>query len=277
MNTIQIGDHTRHSPAEWNELSVELLLRIAPEVMSMYAYLHQVKIPALQKERKARTEITLLKHLLGKPWRFLINKLDAEQVAELRSLAEPFINKITLSDTIIKEFKHRGTVYHGPGDMMAQVSVDEYGYADTYFRKWLLTQNEVYLNSLIACLYRPKRKNYQPLSPTFKGDIREDFNRYTIEARARALKDISKAIKAALLLQFWGAREWMANAYPAVFTKKKRGSGRSFGWGGFLIELSGQQFGDVYQTRKAMVIDVMGFCQIQAVRAEEYKANARKK
>jgi len=276
MNKVQIGKKTIHAPGEWNELSEKQLLIIAPVVMNFLGYVNQIKIPYLQKEEKHRTEILIVKYLLGVPWSWITKRLDAAQVTELCELTKPFLDNISLTDTLIKTVTTEGIEYHGPGDMMGLVSVDEFGFADTFFRKWIITQDYSYLEQMIACLYREKRQGYDPGSASFQGDIREDFNRYKIEPRAEKFKSLPLKIKAALLLQFWGARDWMVKAHKNVFTTKKQ-SGKGFGWGGFLIELAGAQFGDVYKTRSAKVIDVMGFCEISAVRATEQKRKIKSK
>lgn len=104
---------------------------------------------------------------------------------------------------------------YGPAARLANVSILELSYADTYFYKWLTENNTDELHRLTAILYRPKSKN-----PT-QEDIRVEFSNLTLEKNAQVSDHIPLHLKYMIAHCYQGCREMIINRHPNVFPRKK--------------------------------------------------------
>jgi len=130
--------------------------------------------------------------------------------------------------------------FYGPEDNFRNVTWDEFVYCDTYLMLYCENKEDQYLDKLIATIYRLQSKEYDPESPTYKGDIREDFNENTITVRADLLGCfIEKTTKDAIVINLRAVRKNIEKQYPYLFPQtdfeeavavKKKPRKNAVGW-----------------------------------------------
>lgn len=113
----------------------------------------------------------------------------------------------------------RPLILFGPVDKKILTYMDflEWIKSETYYRQYLSNyKNEKKrlesLDQLVAVLYRPKGKNE-------KGDLREPYNDYSVEKRAKDIARVSPYIKYAIFYHFVAHREIWSKNFPHVYTK----------------------------------------------------------
>lgn len=105
------------------------------------------------------------------------------------------------------------TVY-GPAPRLANTTIEELSYADTFYYKWITENNIDELHRLTAILYRPSQE------PTPE-DKRIPFSSLTLENNSRITDAIPLHIKFMIAHAYSGCRENFINRHPNVFPKKK--------------------------------------------------------
>lgn len=120
-----------------------------------------------------------------------------------------FPNKIKVG-----RWPFRKTLY-GPSSRLANVSIEELNYADTFYYRWMTEDKEVELHRLAAILYRPKSKKPLPY------DVRTEFSSLLLEGNADVSDRIPLHIKFMIAHAYQGCREIMINRYKNVFPRKK--------------------------------------------------------
>jgi hypothetical protein len=91
----------------------------------------------------------------------------------------------------------------------------------SYYRK---TNDIVWLEKMIATLYRPADPTQVVDSVTFSGDVRERFNENLIEKRALSVRDIPEKFKLAVFGWFTAAVNQVMMYRPNVFPPVPEGS-----------------------------------------------------
>ena len=71
---------------------------------------------------------------------------------------------------------------------------------------------------MCAILYRPQKKNYNPNSPSYNGDRREQFNDFTYQHRARWFRFLKTEKLYAVYIFYIGCRNALVKAHPNLFS-----------------------------------------------------------
>lgn len=106
-------------------------------------------------------------------------------------------------------------VVYGPAPRMANSTIEELSYADTFYYKWATDKDVNDLHRLTAILYRPKSKTNNP------EDIRASFSALTLEQNSFITDAIPLHIKFMIAHVFAGCRQNFINRNPNVFPKQK--------------------------------------------------------
>lgn len=117
---------------------------------------------------------------------------------------------------------------YGPGDKLKNLVFEEFMYAESMADKFKKDDNPHYLDQFVAILYRPKKRD-----KTLHGDVREAFNRHSVEERALKIERIDRAAKVAVHLNYLGCKALFPKLYPALFSEKDPNAGAarsSFSW-----------------------------------------------
>jgi len=104
---------------------------------------------------------------------------------------------------------------YGPAPRLANVTINELSYADTFFYKWITESETDELHRLTAILYRPKSKRVT------QDDIRVEFSNLTLEKNAEFSDQIPLHVKYMIAHCYQGCREMIIDRHPNVFPKKK--------------------------------------------------------
>lgn len=256
MNKISIRNKNYDIPENWNEISKHELLvmgEVFPLIPSFdkllrlfFGFLKVNKRPLLQ------LHLFWNKRLADKLAREIGSNLYFENLTfaidQLDNFAWVFKTN-ELTKTVIDQFRVGFTVYYGHGAKLNNVEIEEFAFADAFFIKYMQTKEEIHLNRMIACLYRPKGTGNH-------GDVRKYFFDNEIEARAKRISKVSIAKRHAILLNYIGQRSHLINSPSGkkVFTSNKKSDK---GWGHVILSIAGGKFGDYDKTRRAMLWDVL--------------------
>ncbi len=141
--------------------------------------------------------------------------------------------------------------YHGPDDRLANCTILEFRYAMMFYQAYVKSNNEEYLDQLIATLFRPKRKG------TIKNDIREDLSDFGIQTRARRMRKLSPKFRHAILLNFEGCYSFIQKNYLNKLPKDGSGSAGIFDFNGIIRTVSGSKFGAKKETEQTLIYDFL--------------------
>lgn len=188
MHHLLLDGRPKNVAGTWDELSRAQLLRLMPVLYHTFADTYRQQLDAL----------AIL---------FGIN-----QVFALRITPVQYCQILWMTDFLLGEHVEftkqllpsvRGRWYqrplYGPADALSNVRFLEFVFADSYFVAYASSQEEKWLDLLLAVLYRPQRRRYRPQAANYAGDRRQDFNENLVDARAADLAALPQAQKLAIL------------------------------------------------------------------------------
>ena len=167
---------------------------------------------------------------------------------------------------------------HGPVDGFQDLTFCEYRMAYTWFKAYSESNNESYLDQLIAILYRPRKPFLciRKYFPGYDGQRRIPFTAKSdpqlLNNRLKRIEKLPTHIKYAIFLYFSGCEDFLRTGSPEVdgtkidlsIIYKKQGSNeqdselKDIGLLGILYNLSESKvFGSIEQTDSQMLWDVM--------------------
>lgn len=186
--------------------------QLTPEAMHMVANARQMLKGNKQKVATAQA-------VCKKPFIYL--QLSAEKISDI--IADLQFLQTPCSVFALKSIKHEGILYHAPANLLANVRMLELIKADIYLDLFQNTGNELFLDKLIATLYRPAAQ-----APS-EHDIREKFSTGTVDARAKSLATISKEYKHVILFNYVECWKVILKQNGALFPQNNENSGNSSG------------------------------------------------
>jgi hypothetical protein len=266
MTTITLDKHKMQFPTCWNELTLKQLL-------GLYTLLLPGTIVGTKSLAKSVIIIKLIAPNLFK-FRFFFKfmQLPKHMVVQVFFPVIEFLTESnTLTEFKLKSFRVGLTKYYAPADGLKNITIDEFRWADKMYIKYKNTNDTDYLDGLVAILYRKKRKDYNPTLPTYKGDIREDFNEHTISKNSEKVDKLPLAKKHVILLAYEGSRNKQIAACEHLFSDTQKSTGKNDGYGGLLLELAGTKFGTYEQTCKTNWKIAFNYLENQAEKAAKLK------
>lgn len=178
---------------------------------------------------------------------------------------------------------------YGPADLLSDLTFGEFRAALEEMQEYFDTKDEFALSKMIACLYRPERKDYHKhvRSEDFDGLQRQPFNRNLIEQNARYTHKMGLVHRTAVLLwysftigyiqredlQIGGRTINLSPLFPRSSgeeSKTRRPNGT--GWTGLLYSIAKEGvFGNADQTDQTGLFDVLVYMY------DQYQENQRLK
>jgi hypothetical protein len=139
-----------------------------------------------------------------------INQLEdyANFVFDTKELLTRFPKKIKIG-----RWPFRKTVY-GPAPRMANSTIEELSYADTFYYKWVTGKDIDDLHRLTAILYRIGNNHATP------DDVRLPFSSLTLDTNSRITDAIPLHLKFMIAHAYQGCRQSFINRYKNVFPQK---------------------------------------------------------
>ncbi|WP_416440492.1 hypothetical protein ACH3O9_11380 [Leeuwenhoekiella sp. A16] len=177
----------------------------------------------------------------------------------------------------IRFFNHGDELVYGPTAALANTVFAQYLAANDSFHDYTATRQEEYLDLLVAQLYWPKGKKYDPEA---------------IESRAELMSNVDTGIKYGTYLFYAACQKWMAtqNALPigggktvdltVLFSQKTGETTATPGIGmlGTLYDLAETGvFGDIHATGKQNTYDILVYLVNKHHEAEKLKRDAKNK
>jgi hypothetical protein len=180
------------------------------------------------------------------------HSLSAEQVESMRVIADFIFGECTINTVPFASIRIGFTRYYSPMVGLGGSTMMEMIFADTSFINWSKSKSDEDLYTLMAVLYRQKRKNlteWQSDPEKWNGDIREAFNENSVESRAAYFqRKIKKVDALAVAYFYWGFRNVHLLRFKAVFPQEVQTSIKKKGWLDTVLEYSGDKFGDFKST-----------------------------
>jgi hypothetical protein len=118
----------------------------------------------------------------------------------------------------IGRWPFRKTVF-GPAPRLANSTIEELSYADTFYYKWVTEKNTDDLHRLTAILYRQSCELATP------EDKRKPFSNLLLESNSRVTDAIPLPVKFMIAHAYYGCRETFINRHKHVFPRKKTQEG----------------------------------------------------
>ncbi|MBC6988573.1 hypothetical protein [Hymenobacter sp. BT491] len=239
MVDVEIGRRRRKVAQTWNELTGPQLL----QVCQVYGLAFDTPGPRYK---------ALLRILFAVPNR-VMNRINVVQFVDLKPLATFLLDPTKgrpLTDQLLPRLptcswaqlwagvRSRTPHLYGPRDSFRNLTFAEFIFADTFFLRYLQTNEEAWLNKLVAVLYRPQREDYRPHAASYGGDRREDFNEHLLDARAGYMARVPHYVKLAVLLYYQGCRRELERRYQRVFEGDTNQKAALSGWEAVLHNLA---------------------------------------
>lgn len=202
------------TPTSWQQLTPAQVYAIAPLLLG---------------EPTSTAQYQLFEAICPEGILSAIEELTEEELSVLlweEQIAQWWEREIT--ETIIPIIEHEQQAYQLPNPKFRCMVMVEYDFLETYYHEMTATGNydgekpkPEMLVKLIAAMCRPTRPYAETQAADYDGEPRERFNPETIAPRAAAMQTLPIGIQAYCLLFFVGCRNFIANTYTAIFSKKE--------------------------------------------------------
>lgn len=183
-------------------------------------------------------------------------------------------------------------VYYGPSDALFNTVYGEYIQLTTHLNDFSNSRDESSLDSMIATIYRPKKRNYNKIKglSSFDGDIRMVFNPSLTDYYKKDLKKLPYNTKYAIFLFVASCNHFIANNtaldigggntinLSSLFSKSSVNSNNSNSLGMIDTLYSVAQtkvFGDVKDVAKQNTYDIFAFMISQKNEYEKNKSKSK--
>lgn len=198
-------------PQKWNDLSSYQLLRIG-KLLS--------KQDQISKRRfiSALISILLMPKFSIKHFIKAIVLFSQVPLSELEKYCLFITEKTDVLTKFPDKFKIKGHLVYGPSLRLANLTIEEFSYADGYFYNWATKKDSLDLDRLVSCLYRRSGIG------STEADMRMPFNKLTLAKQAEFAQKIPTGYKIIIALAYQGSREKIYARYPIVFPKPKKNS-----------------------------------------------------
>lgn len=194
-------------PESWNELTgkqlVQLVALVHKGVTEDVALLEALRI----LWKKSRLSFYGFMQL----WRPSFWN-DLKQRA-LKEVIWVFESEKVLTDQLLP--KYRGL--YGPAGEFSNLRMIEFHACEVYYHRFVHDKDDVWLNRLVAVLYRPGKKKYNKKLDA-DGDIREPFSEYISTYYADKVAKWPAAVKQAILMWYDGNRQMLIRFNQDVFS-----------------------------------------------------------
>lgn len=284
MNRIEIPGRSIvvEFPEHWNEMNAEQLAFclkqavfaslkvITPDEARMRCFFHLAqierdwktvaweKIQSAERVREKNANIFLIsERLMGFLFRETEKGIEVNYDTIMNHFPVIRVNKILL---------------HGPSHLLADLTFGEFRAAVEEMQEYFSGKDPENLSRMIACLYRPERRELATAreAENWDGRIREPFNRAKLDQHAELTAKLGVIHRTAILLWFAYTIDYIQKQdlilggrevnFSLLFggSGGESGGGTGSGWTGVLYSISEKGiFGNAEATDRAGLFDVM--------------------
>lgn len=187
-------------------------------------------------------QLAAIRYLLDLP-KPVFNRLSDDQAYELL-LAMPWLEALPNPTPRFSSFRYKGQTYHLPKTHGLNMVALEYPIADEAFMRWAETGNQASVLLLCGALCREQEENESEVIT--RGDKRVPLlTQHEAQARAEHFRDLPEEIRTAVIMQFAGIKEFVANSYGKVLfeqpeegEKLEQSTTPSLGWWSIYFSLA---------------------------------------
>lgn len=296
MHKVTINDYTCYIPSSWDELNLKQLHIIIRQffvkpvendfrlkVLLSFLNLKVMRRDPVPDPANKKNNLYILNRK-GFPNFFV----GADQLAALFPVFDFLFethedenknqriisSQLTLN--LMPTFEHKGIVYYGPSEKLFNLKFDEYIVCETNYIEYLKTQDTGRLDKLIATLYRPRDPEADPDKLTYRGDLREPFNDFLIDGRAKKLSSTAPEVKFTVFFFYQGCRNFLTRQFSNVFTTTGNDSSNQLGFMGLVDSLTGGDVTKADQVRKSYLYDIMVHLEQAIINNEKMKEELKK-
>ena len=265
MITISINGNDRDMPENWGEVPKE---NIAPLMNLVY----------LQPDNGSTTHQVLRLLLCYKPTEYAVmmrryfNPKSTDSTREAN--AEALLDLTLLTKWLWQEtntarpfayFDHALVRWQLPNERLKRMSFGELTAGFIAARGYIETQSVAQLDRLVATICRPEASNLNVISqqPDWKGDHREPFNSYAVDARKKVMETVDFEVKALILIWFMASVKEFMSYYDIFEEGAPDDAGEDYPAQGYIKNqhLLAEKgiFGNLDQTKEANIYDVFLF------------------
>lgn len=306
MNTLTIPSRSLdiEIPSHWDEMTPEQVSHCLKQVLMAGSGLMTVE----------QARVRSFYHLAGiqRDWktvaweRTMPKEVVDEKNANLYLLSEQLMGFLfrpegeTLAinyNTIMNHFpivNVSGTAFYGPEHMLSDLTFGEFRAAVEEMNEYFESRDEHQLSRMLACLYRPERKDYETVKTAedFDGQRRQPFNRALIEDNALVLDKTPSVFRQGVLLWFTytidfiqkedlilgGRQVNFKRLFPRAEEGRKDLKQTGSGWTGVVYQVAKEGlFGTIRETDQAGLFDILLYMHDQDVENEKLKRKMKKK
>jgi hypothetical protein len=240
MHTINIGRSSYLIPSKWDELNEKQLKQMT-------------KLIQLNHDPIDLAKILFLIQTLSLPWwqkiklqYFYFFQANTEERGDLLYCTRSFEEFRMITSQKIKYIRCTFVRLYGPDSGLANCTFWEYIKAEQYFLNYLEKKDPIWLDKLVAVLYRPSIEKF---NPSIHEDRRIPLNDVSVRYRTKQMEKVSAETKVAVLIWFDGCRSSLIKNFPIVFKKpsatqntqspKAQSGAASQSWMNLISELAG--------------------------------------
>lgn len=289
---VSIGKHSYTHPATWNEMTTKQAIVCARALVEVMLRVNNSKMPEVQDNQRRTVLFRILPYLLNIPmrrWRKILKHGNHSELALMAPVSDVVFSDHTKTKAFTdlmadkrlfdvqktaqaKQLKlkmlptkqHLPVIswpwysfknYYGPVDLIYNMQIDEFKFADSLFIKAWQNPESNAINEFIAVLYRPGKPFWQAAD----GDKRQAFNKHTIVQRSHTFKSLPIGIKYLIMLWFKGCRTAMQMRFPYVYpeTTNQKLSSTPQPMNAVIMQMAGPRFGTMDETKRVPLYDFM--------------------
>jgi hypothetical protein len=201
----QIIDYNFTIPSSWDELSY---------------YQHAYILQVLHHDGDKFLKTDKLLYILFEGHWDILADISADDLHGLASCTNFIFNERPSAINKFPKIKLNKKFYLAPADNLGNIGFGEWCFVYQFAKYFRETNDMIFLDKLIATLYRLPDPAQHPDDINYSGDIREIFNENLIDNRARLVADIPEKLKLGIYTWFGSAlfevMERRPHAFPPV-------------------------------------------------------------
>lgn len=231
MIKVEYGKQSQLFPEKWQELTPKQLVKCIGYIEAYNILEAQLLIMnELSNKRFKRILADIGKKALLEKGDDLFYTI---QLNALRQVCNFMLTAPSFSKWNFTYLKIGLVKYIGPTDMLANLTIGEFGRAEHYYKAYLKTKNDNTLNKFMGCLFRPKKYLWfgkrRPYISEAEGD---NFKKFA---------SISLPVKRAILWNFSATRENVFSRFKDGFSKSGQSDADKYGWDGIILTIAAER------------------------------------
>lgn len=221
MHTLHIHERPYPLPSRWDELSRRQLLTLAWLIETGRESVEMAKLMFL-----VLTQSLPWWHRMQVRF-FYLFRATVDERADMLRLCASFSESRAFTAQKIKKIGGK-TVLFGPDSALSNFTLWEYIRAEQAFLQYMQSDSNgtakarhtssVHLDRLIAIMYRPARRDYDP---DRHDDIRVPLVDSAVSGRMSRIRSLDRRTKIAILMWFDGCRSHIIRMFPLIFRKEE--------------------------------------------------------